>query len=101
MLLKSPYPEPPQTSGSNIHHFVFHRPEQGDWPDYTLYIDAKTGRKTSFRQFVSLVQLGATALGAPVEDGGLGLHSEAGEMVGIISPNRNCVVCALTVYRFS
>ena len=96
MLLKSPYPEPLATPGVNIHHLVFHRPEQVDWKDFTLYIDAKTGRKTSFRKFVNLVQLCATALGAPVGEGGLGLQKEDGEIVGIISPNS--VVCALTVY---
>ena len=82
--------------GVNIHHFLFHRPEQVDWKDYTLYIDGKTGRKISFRKFVNLVQLGATALGAPVGKGGLGLHKENGEIVGIISPNS--VVCALTAH---
>jgi hypothetical protein len=96
MLLKSPYPEPSPTLGVNVHHFVFHRPEQAAWKDYTLYMDGKTGRKTTFREFVNLVQLGATALGAPVEDGGLGLRNGDGEIVGIIS--LNSVVSALPVY---
>jgi len=95
MLLKSPYPDPPPTPGVNVHHFVFHRPEQADWKDYTLYIDAKTSRKTTFCEFVSLVQLGATALGAPVDDGCLGLHNDRGD----ISWDHKSQFCGMCPWR--
>jgi hypothetical protein len=68
MYVKSPYPDVPPTPDMNVHHLVFHRPEQAEWKDYTLHIDAETGERRTFREFVNRVQLGMNALGAPVLD---------------------------------
>ncbi|KAF5377817.1 hypothetical protein D9615_006732 [Tricholomella constricta] len=86
MYLKSPYPDVPAYPAFNAHHIFFGRPDQAEWPDYTLQIDAKTGKKRTFRQFVDRVRVGATALGAPISEGGLGLSGEK-EIVGIMSEN--------------
>ncbi|KAG5652306.1 hypothetical protein H0H81_005456 [Sphagnurus paluster] len=87
MYLKSPYPDPPPFPEFNAHNVFFGRPDQAAWPDYTLYIDAKSGKKITYRQFVERVRLGATALGAPIAEGGLGLRGEDGEIVGIMGQN--------------
>ncbi|KAG6845061.1 hypothetical protein H0H87_001123 [Tephrocybe sp. NHM501043] len=87
MYLKSPFPDVPTSPEINAHHIFFNRPEQAEWPDYELHIDAKSGKKRTFRQFKERVQLGATALSAPNADGGLGIRAEEGEIVGIMSHN--------------
>jgi hypothetical protein len=92
MYLKSLYPDVPTIPDRNVHHLFFHRPDQATWKDFTLHIDAKTGKRRMFREFVHRVQLGMTALGAPVAQGGLGLGTrEDNEMIGIIS--QNSMVC--------
>lgn len=63
------------------------REDQKAWPDFTFQIDGNSGRKRSFREFVSRVEDGATALGAPTSSSGLGLRAENAEMVGLIGPN--------------
>jgi acyl-CoA synthetase (AMP-forming)/AMP-acid ligase II len=87
MYYKSLFPDLPKVPESNIHHFLFDRPDQQDWSDYTLFVNAATGQRRSFREFVERVRDGATALGADVTQGGLGLHPENGELVGILSEN--------------
>ncbi|KAG6917297.1 hypothetical protein DXG01_003138 [Tephrocybe rancida] len=87
MYLKSPFPEVPAYPEINAHHIFFNRPDQADWPDFTLHVDARTGKKRTFRQLKARVQLGATALGAPISDGGLNLRAEDGERIGIMSHN--------------
>ncbi|KAF9459208.1 hypothetical protein BDZ94DRAFT_1268837 [Collybia nuda] len=88
MYLKSPYPDVPPIPELNAHHLFFGRPDQAEWPeDFTLHIDVKTGRKRTYREFVQRVRQGATALGTPVSDGGLGLTGGEGEIVGIMSDN--------------
>lgn len=74
----------------NLHKHVFQRPDQENWPDYTLYIDGATGKKRSFFQFKDRVFDAATALGTPQAQGGLGLSGDDGEIVGILS--ENCLV---------
>ncbi|KAK7050947.1 hypothetical protein VNI00_005059 [Paramarasmius palmivorus] len=86
MYLKSPYPDPPPAVDLNAHYAFFHRPEQAQWPDFTYQIDAATDKRQTFKQFVARVKAGATALGTPVADGGLGLMGSE-EMVGIMSEN--------------
>ncbi|EEB92720.1 hypothetical protein MPER_08731 [Moniliophthora perniciosa FA553] len=86
MYLKSPYPDPPPVVDLNAHYAFFHRPEQAQWPDFTFQIDAATDKKHTYKEFVERVKAGATALGTPVADGGLGLSPE-GEMIGIMSEN--------------
>jgi hypothetical protein len=88
MYVKSPYLDVPQMPERNVHHLFFHRPGQAEWKDYTLYIDVETGKRQTFRQFLDRVQLGMTALGASVGQGGLGLGTwKDGEMIGIIDQN--------------
>ncbi|KAG2362835.1 hypothetical protein BDR07DRAFT_1484318 [Suillus spraguei] len=85
MYYKSIFPDPPEVAESNIHDLIFNRPDQREWPDYTLFINAATGQRCSFKQFIERVRDGATALGTDVAQGGLGLRPENGELVGILS----------------
>ena len=88
MYIKSPYPNITNFPEVNVHYTLFHRPDQAQWPeDFTLHIDARTGKKTTYREFLERVGLGATALGASLSEGGLGLRGEDGELVGIIGEN--------------
>ncbi|KAG2123811.1 hypothetical protein DEU56DRAFT_904108 [Suillus clintonianus] len=87
MYYKSLFPDLPKIPESNIHHFIFGRPDQQEWPDYTLFVNVATGQRRSFREFVERVRDGATALGADVTQGGLGFRPENGELVGILSEN--------------
>ncbi|KAG1732415.1 uncharacterized protein EDB91DRAFT_1302477 [Suillus paluster] len=87
MHYKSLFPDLPKVPESNVHHLLFSRPDQKEWPDYTLFVNVATGRRCSFREFVERVRDGATALGADVAHGGLGLRPEDGEFVGILSEN--------------
>ncbi|KAG1849899.1 hypothetical protein DFJ58DRAFT_842533 [Suillus subalutaceus] len=87
MYHKSFFPDLPKVPESNVHHLLFNRPDQREWPDYTLFINIATGQRRSFREFVERVRDGATALGADVSQGGLGLRPENGDFVGILSEN--------------
>jgi hypothetical protein len=87
MYYKSLFPELPKVPESNVHHLLFNRPDQREWPDYTLLVNVTTGQRRSFREFVERVRDGATALGADVTQGGLGLRPENGDIVGILSEN--------------
>ncbi|KAG1849896.1 hypothetical protein DFJ58DRAFT_794277 [Suillus subalutaceus] len=87
MYHKSMFPDLPVVPEANVHHLLFNRPDQQAWPDYTLYVNATTGKRWSFRQFVERVRDGATALGADIEQGGLGISLAKGEIVGILSEN--------------
>ncbi|KAG2749258.1 acetyl-CoA synthetase-like protein [Suillus brevipes Sb2] len=87
MYYKSLFPELPKVPESNVHHLLFNRPDQREWPDYTLLVNVATGQRRSFKEFVERVRDGATALGADVTQGGLGLRPENGDIVGILSEN--------------
>jgi hypothetical protein len=87
MHLKSMYPPIPPPGDQNVHDFIFRRPDVAEWPDFTAQIDATTGKKRSFREFLERVYDGATALGAQEV---LGLRAEDNEIVGILSDN--CLV---------
>lgn len=87
MLVQSPFPEPPSLTDTNAYNVLLNRPDQREWKDYTLHIDAVTGRKRSFYEFRERVQDATVALGGPVSEGCLGLSAEHDEMVGIISEN--------------
>ncbi|KAG1838190.1 hypothetical protein DFJ58DRAFT_615695, partial [Suillus subalutaceus] len=80
MYHKSLFPDLPKVPESNVHHLLFNRPDQREWPGYT-------GERGSFREFVERVRDGATALGADVSQRGLGLRPESGDLVGILSEN--------------
>lgn len=85
MYYKSLFPDPPKVAESNIHDLIFNRPDQREWPDYTLFVNAATGQRCLFNQFIERVRDGATVLGTDVAQGGLGLRPENGELVGILS----------------
>jgi acyl-CoA synthetase (AMP-forming)/AMP-acid ligase II len=87
MYHKSLFPDLPEVVESNVHNLILNRPDQREWPDYTLFVNVATGQRRSFKQFVERVRDGATALGADVAQGGLGLRPENGELVGILSDN--------------
>lgn len=87
MYFKSLYPEIPHIPDVNFVDFLLERPEVKQWPDFPAYIDGVTGQKRGFREFVKRVEDAATALGAPVEEGGMGLRGDRGEMVGVLSEN--------------
>lgn len=90
MHIKSQYPDVTPPPEINVHHAILRRPDQAEWPNYTLHIDAKTGKTRGFRDFIDRIQFAATALGAPTAEGGLGLSTENGDIIGIIS--ENCMV---------
>jgi hypothetical protein len=98
MHYKSLFPEIPKVPESNVHHLLFNRPDQQEWPDYTLFVNVTTGQRLSFREFVDRVRDGATAMGADVTQGGLGLCPENREFVGILS--ENCPVRRMHLYAF-
>ncbi|KAG2147414.1 uncharacterized protein EDB93DRAFT_1250560 [Suillus bovinus] len=87
MYHKSLFPDLPKVPESNVHHLLLNRPDQREWSDYTLFVNVATGQRRSFREFVERVRDGATALGADVTQGGLGLCPENGDLVGILSEN--------------
>ncbi|KAH7915463.1 hypothetical protein BJ138DRAFT_1109674 [Hygrophoropsis aurantiaca] len=87
MYHKSLFPDIPTFPEQNVHNLLFNRPEQQSWPDYTLYVDALIGQRRSYREFLDRVRDGGTALGAPVEQGGLGLNPGGKEIVAILSEN--------------
>lgn len=91
MIYKSPYPEPPPAQDMNAHYAFFKRPDQEQWPDFTLHIDAFTGEKRTYRDFVARVNDLATALGGSTSDGCLGLSPDNGDKIGIMMGN--CSVC--------
>ena len=90
MHLQSMYPAAPPASDGNAHHILFPTRDRPTWPDFTRFIDASTGKRYSDHEFLESVCDGATALGTPASEGGLGLRAEDGEIVGILSDN--CVV---------
>ena len=90
MYYKSMCPPIPPLPDTNVHHLVFNRPSQQEWPNYTVFIDALTGQRRRFRELVDRIRDGATSLGADIKHGGLGLRPENGEIVGILS--ENCMV---------
>lgn len=93
MVIKSLYPDIPAIPPTNVHNVLFRRPEQKAWTNHTLHIDATTGKKRSYREFYERVIDGATALGSPVSEKGLGLKGEDGELVGIMA--ENCMACLI------
>ena len=85
MIFQSPFPRVPDYPFPNAHHLFFNRPDQANWKDYVLHVDALTGKARKWSEFKDRVKRGATAFGDP----GLFPHKE-NEIVGILS--ENCVV---------
>ncbi|KAJ7893273.1 hypothetical protein B0H13DRAFT_2339757 [Mycena leptocephala] len=86
-IIKSPYPPLPPLPEVNVYDILFGRPDQLVWPDYTIHVEEKTGRKRTYKELVESVGWGATALGAKVSDGGLGLTGDGDEMIGLLGNN--------------
>jgi len=84
MVFQSLLPPVPDISLPNAHHLFFNRPDQAEWEDYTIYVDALTGKARRWHEFKDRVKRGATAFGNP----DLFPYTE-NEIVGIIS--ENCV----------
>jgi hypothetical protein len=89
MLLKSLYPDLPELPEANAYHTLFKRPDQVQWPDFTLHIDVKTGHRRKYSEFLKRIEDLATSLATPASRGGLELKGE-GEILGILS--ENCMV---------
>ncbi|OAX32197.1 hypothetical protein K503DRAFT_870277 [Rhizopogon vinicolor AM-OR11-026] len=98
MSYKSFFPDPPKVPESNVHHLLLNRPDQQEWPDYTLFVNVATGQRRSFKEFVERVRDGATVLGADVAQGGLGLCPDKGDFVMLSHGNITHALLALTVY---
>ncbi|KAK7030859.1 hypothetical protein VNI00_013968 [Paramarasmius palmivorus] len=113
MRLQSPYPNPPSINSEepiNAFNALFNRPVQKEWKDFTLHVDAVTGKDLSYSGFKDRLQDAITVLGSPVESGGLGLggapevaedgtvNGEVREMVGLMSENSS-VCCAIAKIR--
>ncbi|KAK7682379.1 hypothetical protein QCA50_014584 [Cerrena zonata] len=87
MVFKSLYPPLPQYPEANVYELFFNNPDQNALPDYTLYVDAESGRKFQRSEFKQRVHDAMTTFGAPVSNGGLGLSKEKGDIIGIYSSN--------------
>ena len=87
MYLKSPYPDVPPQPNVNAHYFFFNRPDQADWPNFTVHIDVETGEEVMYDDFLERIWDLTTGLGASVEQGGLGIRAEDKEMIGIMGEN--------------
>ncbi|KAF7340309.1 hypothetical protein MVEN_01950000 [Mycena venus] len=74
MYIKSSYPPLPPLP-------------EAEWPDFTIQVEERTGRKRTYKEMVNQVGLGATALGAKVSDGGLGLSADGGDIIGLLGDN--------------
>ena len=85
MVFQSLFPPVPDVPFPNAHHFLLNRPDQAEWEDYDLHVDALTGRTRKWSEFKDRVKHGATAFGDP----SLFPH-ERNEIVGILS--ENCIV---------
>ena len=80
------------TPAINYYDFIFRRPELRSWPDYTLFVDATTGRRRRFRETLAHIEDCAAALTFVAEEGGLDMEPGSNEVVGILS--ENCLVGA-------
>ncbi|KAJ7069088.1 hypothetical protein C8F01DRAFT_1111526 [Mycena amicta] len=87
MHRQSLFPPLPPTPDVNVYSLMFGRPDQAEWPDFTFQIDDKANRKRSFKDTPKQIALAATALGAPVSAGGLGLQGGMDEIVGLLGNN--------------
>ncbi|KAH9065257.1 acetyl-CoA synthetase-like protein [Lactarius vividus] len=82
--LRSPIPAGPAI---NYYDFLFRRPELRSWPDYTLFVDATTGRRRRFRETLAHIEDCATALTLAADEGGLDMEPGSNEVVGVLSEN--------------
>lgn len=106
MYLNSMFPSPPPVPATNAHHTFFKRPDQAEWPNFTVHIDLGTlsdnglPRRVMYNDYIRNIDDMSTGLSAAVEDGGLGLQGwDAGvtvrdvgrdggkELIGIMGEN--------------
>ena len=85
--MRSPIPAGPTI---NYYDYLVRRPELRSWPDYTLFVDATTGRRRRFRETLTHIEDCATALTLAAEEGGLDIEPGSKGVVGILS--ENCLV---------
>lgn len=78
----------------NAHDALFNSAHASTVPDYTVYIDAVSGKEWKKHAFQARAVRLATALVADVKDGGLGLKPNGKEIIGIFSKNH--LVCYLS-----
>jgi hypothetical protein len=83
----------------NVHRSFFKRPDQAEWPDYTLHIDGVTGKRVMFREWVRDMEDLSTAFAAQTSEGCMGLRGwgegegaqdvfpGGKEIIGIMSEN--------------
>lgn len=77
----------------NYYDFLVGRPDLQSWPDYTLFVDAMTGKRRRFRETLARIEECASALSSEGRDGGLEIEPGSKEVVGILS--ENCMVGGL------
>ncbi|EJD06537.1 acetyl-CoA synthetase-like protein [Fomitiporia mediterranea MF3/22] len=90
VYIKSPYPSVPELPPLNVHTLLFERPPGNTIPrDFVVHIDALTGEERTYGQFVERVRDCATALAAPVHQGGLCIRhdNDTTEIIALFSPN--------------
>lgn len=90
--IKSPRRPIPAVPAINYYDYLLRRPEIKSWPDYTLFVDATTGRRRRFRETLAHIEDCATALTLAADEGGLDMQPGSNEVVGILS--ENCLVGA-------
>ncbi|KAH9975616.1 hypothetical protein BJV74DRAFT_888780 [Russula compacta] len=86
----------------NYYDFLVGRPDLQSWPDYTLFVDAMTGKRRRFRETLARIEECATALSSEGRDGGLEIEPGSKEVVGILS--ENCMeypILALALLKIS
>jgi hypothetical protein len=110
MYLRSPFPEPPPLPDVNAHYIFFKRPDQAEWPNYTVHIDPTTDSRLMYHDYVRNIEDLSTGLAAPLSEGGLGLQGweegvgaeavKAGgkEIVGILSENSSVSKCSRSAF---
>ena len=87
MYLKSPYPDLPPLPMVNAYHMFFNRPDQAEWPNYTLHIDAVSGERVMYRDWVRDVEDLSTAFAGPTSEGCMGLQGwDEGEGAEVVAP---------------
>ncbi|KAG8875068.1 hypothetical protein FRB98_008108 [Tulasnella sp. 332] len=87
MIFKSPLGPLDPIPDVNAHDAFFNSAHATQVPDYTVYIDAVTGKEWTKAFFRDRVIRLATALVADVKEGGLGLKPNGKEVIGIFSKN--------------
>lgn len=90
MIFQSLLPPVPDLPFPNAHHLFLNRPDQAEWKDYILHVDALTGKTRKWIEFKDRVKRAATAFGDPDI-----FPRGENEIVGILS--ENCVVSCLSL----